>query len=47
MGLSALAGLFAPIVFIVAIGMRKGLRRAKFHARGWNKRFQHELSRWT
>ena len=47
MGLSAAAGLFAPLVFLVALALRKVNRRAKFYARGWNKRLQHEVARWT
>jgi hypothetical protein len=47
MGLSAFAGFFAPLVFFLALALRKVSRHAKFFARGWNKRLQHELARWT
>jgi hypothetical protein len=47
MGLSAFAGFFAPLVFVLALALRKVSRHAKFFARGWNKRLQHELARWT
>jgi hypothetical protein len=47
MGLSAAAGFFAPIVFVVTLALRKVNRRTKFYARGWNKRLQHEIARWT
>jgi hypothetical protein len=47
MGVSAMAGFTAPLVFVLALALRKVSRHAKFFARGWNKRLQHELSRWT
>jgi hypothetical protein len=47
MGVSAMAGFTAPLVFVLALALRKVNRRAKFFARGWNKRLQHELARWT
>ena len=42
MGVSAIAGFFAPLVFVLALALRKVNRSAKFFARGWNKRLQHE-----
>ncbi len=47
MGVSAMAGFAAPLVFVFALLMRKVNRRATFLARGWKKRLQHELARWT
>ena len=46
-GVSAIAGVFAPIVFFVTVGLRKVNLRAKFFARGWTNRLQREISRWT
>jgi hypothetical protein len=47
MGVSALAGFLAPLVFVLTLGSRKANRRLRFLARGWNKRLQHEIARWT
>jgi hypothetical protein len=47
MGVSAIAGFFAPLVFLATVGLRKVNLRAKFFARGWTKRMQREISRWT
>jgi hypothetical protein len=47
MGVSAIAGFFAPLVFLATVGLRKVNVRAKFLARGWTKRMQREISRWT
>jgi hypothetical protein len=47
MGASAIAGFLAPLVFFATIGLRKVNLRAKFFARGWTKRMQREISRWT
>jgi hypothetical protein len=47
MGVSAIAGFFAPVVFVLVLALRKVSRSARFFARGWNKRLQHEISRWT
>jgi hypothetical protein len=47
MGVSAIAGFFAPLVFVLALALRVVNRKAKFFARGWNKRLQHEIARWT
>jgi hypothetical protein len=44
---SALAALFAPLVFVGIIVLRKAERRLNFHARAWNKRLQHEIARWS
>jgi hypothetical protein len=46
-GISAVAGMFAPLVFVSIIVLRKVNRRAKTYTRQWNKRFQNEVSRWT
>ena len=45
--ISAISGLFAPLVFVGVIVLRKVNRRSKLHFRQWNKRFQHELARWS
>ncbi len=47
MGVSAIAGFFAPLVFVLVFALRKVSRSAKVFARGWNKRLQHEIARWT
>ena len=47
MGLSAIAGFFAPLVFFATLGLRKVSVRAKFLTRGWTKRMQREIARWT
>ena len=46
-GISAVAGMFAPLVFIGIIVLRKVNRRAKGYTRLWNKRLQHEIARWS
>ena len=45
--LSAISGFMAPLVFVSLIVMRKVGRRSRYHYRHWNRRFQHEISRWT
>ncbi|HEX4126720.1 MAG TPA: hypothetical protein VHX67_03990 [Acidimicrobiales bacterium] len=45
--LSALSAFAAPLVFVSVIVLRKMDRRGRVHFRRLNKRFQHELSRWT
>jgi hypothetical protein len=45
--LSALSALAAPAVFVSIIVLRKVNRRVSHEARFWNKRLQHEISRWT
>jgi hypothetical protein len=47
MGVSVIAGFFAPLVFVLVFALRKVNRSAKIAARGWNKRLQHEIARWT
>jgi hypothetical protein len=46
-GISAVAGLFAPLVFVSIIVLRKVNRRAKSYTRHWSKRLQNEIDRWT
>jgi hypothetical protein len=46
-GISAVAGLFAPLVFVSIIILRKVNRRTKSYTRRWNKRLQNEISRWS
>ena len=46
-GISAAAGMFAPLVFVGIIVLRKVTRRAKHFTRHWNKRLQNEIERWT
>jgi hypothetical protein len=46
-GISAVAGMFAPLVFVRIIVLRKVNRRAKTFTRHWNKRLQNEISRWS
>jgi hypothetical protein len=46
-GLSVVAGMSAPLVFVSIIVLRKVNRRTKAYARHWGKRFQHEIDRWT
>jgi hypothetical protein len=45
--ISALSGFLAPLVFVGVIVLRKVNRRSRVHIRRWNKRFQHELARWS
>jgi hypothetical protein len=45
--ISAISGFMAPLVFVGVIVLRKVNRRSRTHFRQWNKRFQHELSRWS
>ncbi len=45
--LSALSAFAAPMVFVSVIVLRKVNRRGKVHFRQLNKRWQHELARWT
>ncbi len=47
MGVSAIAGFFAPLVFFLTLGLRKANLRVKYFARGWTKRLQREIARWT
>jgi hypothetical protein len=44
---SALSGFLAPLVFVGVILLRRVNRRGRVHFRRWNKRFQHELARWS
>jgi len=45
--ISALSGFLAPLVFVAVIVLRKVNRRTRVHFRRLNKRFQHELARWS
>jgi hypothetical protein len=45
--LSAASAFVAPAVFFSIIVLRKVNRRVNVQARFWNKRLQHEISRWT
>jgi hypothetical protein len=45
--LSALSGFMAPLVFISVIVLRRTERRVHSHYRHWNRRLQHEISRWS
>ena len=45
--LSALSAFAAPLVFVSVIVLRKVDRRSRVHFRRLNKRFQHEIARWT
>jgi hypothetical protein len=45
--ISALSGFMAPLVFVGVILMRKVHRRSRIQFRSWNKRLQHEISRWN
>jgi hypothetical protein len=45
--ISAISGFLAPLVFVGVIVLRKVNRRSKTHLRQWNKRLQHEISRWN
>jgi hypothetical protein len=45
--LSAFSGLMAPLVFVSVIVLRKTQRRVHVHYRHWNRRLQHEISRWN
>jgi hypothetical protein len=45
--LSAISAFAAPLVFVSLIVLRKAERQAKSRFGFWNKRFQHEISRWT
>jgi hypothetical protein len=45
--LSALSAFVAPLVFVGVILLRKVDRRGRVHLRSLNKRWQHELARWT
>jgi hypothetical protein len=47
MTLSALSGVLAPLVFVSIIVLRKVSSRVHAKSRFWNKRFQHEIARWT
>jgi hypothetical protein len=47
MGLSAFAGMLAPLVFVSILVLRKLNRRVNVRARQWNKRLQHEIARWS
>ena len=44
---SALSAFLAPLVFVSVIVLRKLDRRGRVHFNHWNKRLQHEISRWT
>jgi hypothetical protein len=45
--LSGLSAFVAPLVFVSVIVIRKADRRGRVRFRRLNKRFQHELARWT
>jgi hypothetical protein len=45
--LSALSAFAAPLVFVGVILLRKVDRRGRVQLRRMNKRWQHELARWT
>ncbi len=45
--LSALSAFLAPLVFVGIIALRKVERRMGGYFQHWNKRLQHEISRWT
>lgn len=45
--LSGISGFAAPLVFVSVIVLRKAERRASAQYRHWNRRFQHEIARWT
>jgi hypothetical protein len=45
--LSGLSAFLAPLVFVSVIVIRKADRRGRVQFRRLNKRFQHELARWT
>jgi hypothetical protein len=45
--IGAISGLLAPLVFVGVIVLRKVHRRSRTHLRRWNKRLQHEISRWN
>jgi hypothetical protein len=45
--ISAISGFMAPLVFVGVIVLRKVNRRSRTHFRRWNKRLQHEISRWS
>jgi hypothetical protein len=45
--IGAISGFMAPLVFVGVIVFRKANRRSRVHFRQWNKRLQHEISRWT
>lgn len=45
--LSGISGFMAPLVFFSVIVLRKAERRVHARYRHWNRRFQHEVARWT
>ena len=45
--LSAISAFAAPLVFVGVILLRKVDRRGRVQIRRLNKRWQHELARWT
>lgn len=45
--LSAISAFAAPLVFVSVIVLRKAQRRVHSRFLFWNKRLQHEISRWT
>ncbi len=45
--LSGISGFTAPLVFLGVIVLRKSQRRVTARYRHWNRRFQHEIARWT
>ncbi len=47
MMLSASSAMVAPLVFVSIIVLRKIVFRVNAKTRFWNKRLQHEISRWT
>ena len=46
-GLSAIAGFFAPLCFVAIFALRKIRRRVNIHFKFWNKRVKAELARWS
>jgi hypothetical protein len=45
--ISAASGFMAPLVFVGVIVFRKVNRRGRLQFRRLNKRFQHEIARWS
>ena len=45
--ISAPQAFMAPLVFVSVIVLRKVNRRGRVHFRQLNKRFQHEIARWS
>jgi hypothetical protein len=47
MALSGASAIVAPLVFVGIIVLRKIAFRVNAKTQFWNKRLQHEISRWT